>query len=148
MKRFLAIVAGALLLSGCAGSIFSGAGSSGAGGGLASSKHAQGFACPDFTAQGALQVTNMTAYCNDSPTLGHSESFVAAGVDPNQALTTAFQAQTANVAQLSGILTNLLPIIAKLAGVAATGGATALVPAAQCPPGMSPVISATGTVCQ
>jgi hypothetical protein len=68
MRRRLAL-AGALLLSGCAGTVDSLTGRSAAGGGLASSHHVQGFACPDFTAQGALQVTGLSASCSHGPAI-------------------------------------------------------------------------------
>ena len=116
--RLAAAAAAILLLSGCAGSIFSGAGTSAAGGGLASSKHVDGHDCPDFTVQGALQVTSMTASCSSSPAGGHTETFSAAGLDPNQALATAFQAQTAQNAQLMQALGQLLPLLTTAAGAA------------------------------
>ena len=116
--RRLAALAGALLLSGCAGTVDSLAGRSAAGGGLASSHHVQGFACPDFTAQGALQVTGLSASCSHGPGDTGQESFTVQSADPNQALVTAFQAQTVQNAQLMQALGQLLPWLAKAAAAA------------------------------
>lgn len=154
--RYLLVVPLLFALGGCAGDVFSGAGRSQAGSGLASSKHAQGFACPDFTAQGALQVTQMNAYCSDSPVLGHSESFSAQGLDPNQALATAFSAQVQTNAQMMDALGKLLPLLETAAG-AAVGVPISPVrqpspppnPAAACiTAGKTAIVTAAGVTCQ
>jgi hypothetical protein len=133
------ILIGAGALSGCAGVVDSLAGRTSAGGGLAASQHVtrdkSRSGCPDFTAQGALQVNGMNAYCSDSPTLGHSESFSVQSADPNEALRQAFAAQTATNAQLMTMIGGVLQAVAPFLVTAASGGAI--------PPMRPPVLNPT-----
>src|SRR5439155_19250202 len=104
LLALVVILVGSFALGGCAGVVDSLVGRTSAGGGLAASQHVtldkSKSGCPDFTPQGALQVSGMNAYCSDSPTMGHSESFSVQSADPNEALRQAFAAQTATNAQL------------------------------------------------
>jgi len=129
-KPLLALVVmlvGAGVLGGCAGMVDSLAGRTSAGGGLAASQHVtqdkSKSGCPDFSAQGALQVSGMNAYCSDSPTMGHSESFSVQSADPNEALRQAFAAQTATNAQLMTMIGGVLQAVAPFLVTAASGGA-------------------------
>lgn len=114
--RRIAIVSFALMaLTGCTpGSVFKDLGISTAGSADVNTQHVPGFDCPNFNAQGSVEVSSFHAHCRKGADGSFEEAVDAGNVNPVNALAAAAQAQAQMTKAITDMVSTLIPVLEKL----------------------------------